>query len=267
MPADVVSGAEGWSVAGGPVGALVLHGFGGSPATVAPVAAALAGAGLSVAVPRLPGHGTHVEDLVPTRFADWSAASEYALAELAGSCRRVAVVGQSMGATLACRLAARHPEVVAVVAVNPLVLPADPQLVDMVRLMLDAGEMLADGGAPDLADPEATEIAYREIPLAAVLSLYEALHELEADLGRIACPVLIMTSAHDHVVDPLNSDHLAKRVAGPVERLALERSHHVATLDHDRDLVAARTVSFILRGTAAAAPEGRRSGSGDPTAG
>ncbi len=241
MPADVIPGAEGWAAAGGPAGALVVHGFTGTPATVRPVAEALVDAGFSVAVPRLPGHGTAIADMVPTRFTDWSAAVEDAYVTLARSCSRVVVVGQSMGATLACRLAARHPEIAGVVAVNPLVEPVDPELKELVQLLLDAGEVVGAGTGRDLADPNATDIAYWGSPLAAALSLYEALDDLQPELARIACPVLIITSAEDHVVPPRNSDSLAALVHGPVERLRLERSYHVATLDHDKDLLAART--------------------------
>ncbi len=250
MPADVIPGAEGWAATGGSAGALVLHGFTGTPATVRPVAEALLAAGFSVTVPRLPGHGTAIADMVPTRFTDWSAAAEDAYAELARACSRVVVVGQSMGATLACGLAARYAEIAGVVAVNPLVEPVDPELKELVRLLLAAGEVVGDGTGRDLADPDATDIAYRGSPLAAALSLYEALDDLQGELRRIACPVLIMTSAEDHVVLPRNSDLLAAVVRGPVERLTLERSYHVATLDHDKDLVAARTVAFVGRVTA-----------------
>ena len=246
MPADVIPGAEAWSTAGGPVGVLVIHGFTGSPATMRPVADALAGAGLAVAVPRLPGHGTAVEDMVATRFADWAAEVDDAYLALSESCARIAVVGLSMGATLACWLAARRP-VTGVVCVNPMVMPVEPALMELVRLMLDAGETVADGVGADLADPEAVEIAYAGAPLAPALSLYLAIEELQDDLRRIACPGLIMTSTDDHVVHPDNSDHLASVVAGPVERVSLDRSYHVATLDHDREEVAARTLAFVRR--------------------
>jgi carboxylesterase len=62
--------------------------------------------------------------------------------------------------------------------------------------------------------------------------------------------VLIITSVQDHVVDPSNSDVLAAAVTGPVERLRLERSYHVATLDYDKDLVASATVDFARKVTA-----------------
>ena len=46
-----------------------------------------------------------------------------------------------------------------------------------------------------------------------------------------------MTSPQDHVVEPGNSDILAEGVSGPVERVTLERSYHVATLDYDKELI------------------------------
>lgn len=249
MATPVIPGAEPWSAWGGPAGALVLHGFTGTPATVRPVAEALAAAGLTVESPLLSGHGTSIDDMVPTRFDDWAEAAEAAYADLASRCPEVAVVGLSMGATLACCLAARHPEIAGLVAINPLVVPAEPELLELIGLMLDAGETVSEGVGADLADPDAVEIAYDGSPLAAARSLYEALGPLQDDLPRIACPVLVITSVQDHVVHPANSDHLAALVSGPVERTALERSFHVATLDHDKDEVAKATVEFVLRVT------------------
>ncbi len=36
-------------------------------------------------------------------------------------------------------------------------------------------------------------------------------------------------------------------MAGPVERVSLERSYHVATQDYDRDLINERVIEFISR--------------------
>ena len=245
MQADATLGGEAWAAPGGPSGVLVLHGFTGTRATVLPVAEALADAGHTVSAPLLPGHGTCIEDMISTRYADWWAAAEVAYHDLAATNRSVAVVGLSMGATLTCELAIRHPEVAGIVCINPLVRPVERELLELVDLMLDSGETVSEGTGPDLADPEASETAYDGSPLAAARSLYLALDHLQADLSRIACPVLIMTSAEDHVVPPDNSDHLAAQVSGPVERITLPRSYHVATLDHDREEVADRTVRFV----------------------
>ena len=69
------------------------------------LAEAFAAAGFAVELPLLPGHGTSVDDMATTTFADWSEAVERAYADLAARCDRVVVAGLSMGATLAAWLA------------------------------------------------------------------------------------------------------------------------------------------------------------------
>ena len=242
--------AEPLSHAGSDVGVLVLHGFTGSPQTMRPVADALISAGFSVELPRLPGHGTAVEELLTTGFDDWSGAVESAYAALSGCVERVAVVGLSMGGTLAAWLTARHPEIAGAVFVNALVAPIDPAMLAMVDEMVQAGETVAPGIGSDIADPDAIENAYEGTPLVPLQSLAAGVVALQAALANISCPVLIMTSVDDHVVEPSNSDHLASAVSGPVERVALERSYHVATLDYDKDLIIERTIDFVRKVTA-----------------
>jgi carboxylesterase len=59
-----------------------------------------------------------------------------------------------------------------------------------------------------------------------------------------------MQAPQDHVVDPASADHVAGLLGGPVERLSLDRSFHVATLDYDKELVAERAVDFATKVTA-----------------
>ena len=82
---ELMPGAEPWT-AGGPVGALCLHGFTGNPTSMRPVAEAFAAAGFAVELPRLPGHGTTVEDMITTGWADWTAEAEAAYQRLAARC-------------------------------------------------------------------------------------------------------------------------------------------------------------------------------------
>jgi carboxylesterase len=81
-------------------------------------------------------------------------------------------------------------------------------------------------------------------------SLFEAATEIQPDLVRIECPLLLFTSPQDHVVPPADSDVLAAAVSGPVERISCDRSYHVATIDYDRDMIVERSLEFIARVTA-----------------
>ncbi len=246
QPADVLPGAEPFSAPGGPVGVLVLHGFTGNPSSMRPLAEAFAGAGHAVELPRLPGHGTTVEDMLTTTWADWSVAAEAALTSLQARCERVVVAGLSMGGSLTCWLAIHHPELVGIICVNPAVAPSADMLA-LVEAMVDAGETLMDGIGSDVADPDVAESAYPQTPLPPLVSLIEVSGETLPQLGRIECPLLLMTSTQDHVVPPTDSDVLAEAVSGPVERVTLERSYHVATIDYDRDLIIERSLEFVAR--------------------
>ena len=63
-------------------------------------------------------------------------------------------------------------------------------------------------------------------------------------------PLLLLTSPNDHVVEPAQADFLQSNYGGPIERVLLERSYHVATQDYDKQLVFDRTVEFARRVTA-----------------
>jgi carboxylesterase len=246
----VLPGAEPFSAPGGPNGALVLHGFTGNPQSMRGLAEAFAGAGFAVELPLLPGHGTAIEDMLGTDWGDWSSAAEASYQELAGRCERVVVAGLSMGGTLTLWLAERHPEIAGIVLVNPAVEPPAESFREMLRGILDSGNPTMPAVGNDVADPSQTELAYDATPVAPLLSMLEADDEIAALLGSIECPVLLMNSPQDHVVPPSSSEMVAERVSGPLERVTLERSYHVATLDYDKDEIERRAVEFARKVTA-----------------
>ena len=245
---EILPGAEPFSADGGPHGLLVLHGFTGNPSSMRGVAEAGAEAGFAVELPRLPGHGTTVEDMVGTGWDDWTAEVERAYAALAARTEQIVVCGLSMGGALTAWVGAQHPEVAGLVFINAAVKPV-PEMVEPLQAMADAGEELMDGVGNDVADPEVTESAYAKVPIRALLTMLRAAEDIDARLPSITAPALIMNSPQDHVVDPGNSDHLAAKLGGPVERITLERSYHVATIDFDRDLIEREVVAFARRVT------------------
>ncbi len=225
-------------------GALVFHGLTGSPQGVAGLGAALDAAGFDVEMPLLPGHGTSAEDLAGCGWDDWSSVAEAAFGRLAARSGPVMAVGLSVGAALAANVAAGRPGVAGLVAVNPLVDPPADEFLDTLERFLAAGERFLPGVGGDIADPDGHEVAYDRLPVAALLSLSRGLVALRPRLVDVRCPVLILTSRHDHVVPSVSSDVLAGAVSGPVERVWLEHSQHVATLDLDREELERRIIDF-----------------------
>jgi len=243
----ILPGAEPFSASNGQNGVLVLHGFTGSPQSMRPLAEAFADAGLSVELPLLPGHGTSPDDLIGTTWDDWSAAAEQAYLGLAARSDRTVVAGLSMGGTLAAWLATRHPEVAGIVLVNPMVEPAADSFAEMMRQLLGSGTDRMPAIGSDIAKPGCAETAYDATPVAPLLSLLAAVSELAPHLAEIDCPILLLTSREDHVVPVTNGDFLCEHVAAPVERVMLEHSYHVATLDYDQEEIEERAVAFATK--------------------
>ena len=156
----------------------MLHGFTGNPQSMRGLALALADAGFTVEMPLLPGHGTDISDMLPTRWKDWSEAAETAYDELAARSDSVVVVGLSMGGMLSVWLAQRHPEIAAIVVVNPLIAPPDADTLTLVESMIENGDEVAPGIGSDIAMEGAVESAYPGLPLRAALSLFAAASEV-----------------------------------------------------------------------------------------
>lgn len=243
----VLPEAQPWSHDGGPLGALCIHGFTGNPSAMRPVAEAFAAAGFSVELPRLPGHGTTVEDMMTTGWPDWTAEAEAAYQRLAARCEQVVVAGLSMGGALTLWLAEQHPEIVGLVCINPATMALGDEVLDMVRGMVDEGTLHLPAVGNDIAKPGVTESAYASTPLPPLLSLMAGLDSLQAAMATTSTPLLLLNSPQDHVVEPAQGDHLAGAWGGPVERVMLEQSYHVATLDHDDELICELAVAFAQR--------------------
>ncbi|MET7762070.1 alpha/beta fold hydrolase [Streptomyces sp. NPDC005336] len=259
----LLPGAEPFRHDGGEIGVLVCHGFTGSPQSVRPWADHLAARGLTVSLPLLPGHGTRWQDLAVTGWQDWYAEVDRELRALSERCERVFVCGLSMGGALALRLAAQHGSAISGLAlVNPGNKVHDPLAVALpvMRHLVPS----VKGIVSDIAKPGAEESGYHRVPLHAVHSLRRFFRLVDAELPQVTQPLLVMHSRQDHVVPPVDSERILSQVSSrDVSERLLERSYHVATLDHDAEFIFEETDAFITRLTAGREQEtGRDSGSG-----
>jgi carboxylesterase len=241
----LLPGSEPFTADGGPVGAVLCHGFTGSPASMRPWGRHLADAGLSVRAPRLPGHGTRWQELNRTRWEDWYGELERAFDDLRSRCDAVFAMGLSMGGTLTLRLAEeRGAELSGLVLVNPslLTLRRDAKLVPYLRWLIPS----VKGVAGDIRKPNSDEVAYSRTPVRAFFSLTQLWEATRADLAKVSQPLLVFTSRQDHVVEPENLRVLLRDVTSTdVTHVELSESYHVATLDYDAPTIFQRSVDFV----------------------
>jgi len=243
---NVMVGAEPFFFEGNDVGCLVSHGFTGSPQSMRYLGEFLAvEGGLTVAGPRLKGHGTSVEDMARSSAEDWIRSVEAGLQTPQERCSKIFMTGLSMGGTLTLYMAAMNPDVIrGVVPINGAAFVNNPDLAGLA--FMDAAPATVPGVGGDIKKPGVSELAYEDVPVPAVRQIYALMSVTRELLPRITCPVLVIQSRDDHVVVPDNAPFIIDNIGAEDKRLLwLENSYHVATLDYDKELIARETLKFI----------------------
>jgi carboxylesterase len=213
-----------------------------------PLAERCAEAGYSVELPRLPGHGTSLEDLVPRRWSDFVEVALASYDELAQRCDKVAVVGLSVGGGLTALIAEERPTIAGCVFINPMLKGPGVEIEQGLRDLIDSGlDVLATDSNSDIKKEGVSEAKYEGWPLRALQSVIDGVEVVDANLSSITAPSLLLSSRVDHTVAPENGDEIVEKSSGPVERIWLEESYHVATLDNDQELVESATLEFLAK--------------------
>lgn len=234
------------SYGNGDVGVLVSHGFTGSPASVLHLARGLADAGFNVECPLLTGHGPDWRVLARARAEDWLGDLQGGLDRLRKRSRVLFAVGLSMGGTLVLRLAQTDPGIRGVAVVNHALVFGNP-LVPLAFLLKHVIPS-TPGIASDILDSGVREPGCDRTPTAGVAEVHRLARLVRADLPRLRQPLLVMKSREDHVLPSRNAAITLAEAGSAVKELVwLEHSYHVATMDHDKDLITRACVDFFNR--------------------
>ncbi len=233
---------------GGPDGVLLVHGFTATTAEVRPLAHHLHDLGYTVSGPLLPGHFDRPEAVNRFRWQDWIATVTQAYRDLSARCDRVVVGGESTGALLTLLLAARQPEVRAVLSYAPA-LTLTMRRSDTVKLRLLAPFVTAipkAGGQPSEAD-ELWQ-GYMVNPLKGVVELLRLQSVVRPLLPQIRQPILIAQGRLDRTVDAGAPQEIYDRVSSDIKELHwFDRSTHCVALDGERESLFRITDRFIER--------------------
>lgn len=244
---EIIPGAEGFALKGCKDEAiLLLHGFTGAPSEMHPLGEFLAQQGYNVCCPRLPGHGTTLEDCEQSTAEQWYQVAEKACQLLLKKYSQVYVAGLSMGGLLAIKLAANYPIKKAMFFAPAIALQDKrvwlyPVLKYFIKYL------------PKLKKPlgrmSKYNITYKKMPTKPLGSLFKLQEECRKKLmQKIKVPVLIMQSKIEKTVDPLGAQKLYFRVSTPEanKRLVwLEDCGHIITLDKEYETVFREAGAFL----------------------
>ncbi|NMD43258.1 MAG: alpha/beta fold hydrolase, partial [Firmicutes bacterium] len=244
-------GAEPFLFPAGKVGCLLIHNFNGSPASVRQMGEYLAGKGFTALGVRMEGHGTEIEDLDRCRYQDWICSAEKGLLELRRHCSTIFVAGISMGGTISLHLAHLHPDKIAgAIAICP-----SYEVPWWMKLLVPPLKYVAKRitlNRPGTKDRSVVETGYQQISLSAAQEFIKLVDNIRNGLPLITCPVLLIASRLDSTAGVRGAPRLLADLGSADKDLFwVERSGHMVTLDHDKELVFQRTADFIEEKTAA----------------
>jgi len=237
--------SAGFTLSGGKIGVLVIHGFTGSPVTIRPWAEFLNKSGYTINAPCLPGHGSSWEELNETTWQDWFAEVEKSYLDLQEKCDRVFIAGFSMGAALALRLCQiRGAEVEGLIILNPAI--HDRRFILKFTPVLKYLIPSVKKGPTDIAKPNPPKHSYGRIPLKALDSMRKFWKLVEKDLYLIDLPLMVAYSINDHAVDPENSTTIIDNVFSvDIREVIFEKSFHNVPLDYDAEQLNIESKLFI----------------------
>ena len=214
----------------GSAGIIILHGYMAAPEEVALLGERLNALGLTVYLPRLPGHGTSPANLATVGWTDWAGAADEAWRRVSHLCARWVIAGFSTGAGLALHEAAVHPEryaaLISMSAPLGLVLAPGPFVRLADRLVAAAKRAgLAGGGAGFFANhPDNPAINYRRNCFHGVAEVQRLMRLVRDELGSIAMPALVMQGSGDRVVRRGSARDIHGALGSSVKRLVMVES-------------------------------------------
>ena len=235
---------------------LLIHGLSGTPYEMRYLGAQLAATGVRVLGVRLRGHAATPEDLGASNHFSWYESVVEGFARLHEFGDPNVVVGLSMGALLAARLAADQRDAVAglVMLAPAFFLPTRTRLA--LRLMRPArpwGNRIyfSSGAASDIHDHAARSIhpGTRLMPLGAALDLLDLSDRMRPRLAEVVQPTLLIHSRRDHTCPfDRNVDFVMRHLGSADKRaVALDESYHVIAVDSEKHRVAAETLDFVAQ--------------------
>ncbi|SDC15638.1 carboxylesterase [Terribacillus halophilus] len=237
----VLPDAEAFYFEGNKIGILVSHGFTGSTQSMRPLGEAYARAGYTVCGPRLDGHGTHYEDMEQTAYKDWITSVEEGYQWLKERCDTIFVTGLSMGGTLTLYMAENYTDIRAIIPINAAITVPSMENVNELENV-----RFLDAIGSDIKNPEVKELAYEKTPVQSVKEILQLMEKVKGNLSKVTCPALIFVSDEDHVVPPFNAQLIYEGIESERKSIfSLKNNYHVATLDHDQQVIIDKTLEFI----------------------
>ena len=229
---------------------LMLHGFGDTPQTLEYLAAYVHAQGWAVRAPLLPGHGRTLDEFAASRATEWISFARAELDALRARYHSIAVVGLSMGGSLATILASESKDVRALVLLAPyLSMPTRLRRAASLHHVLGVAiPFLRGGGERSIRDPAEVELnrAYGYTTPRLVFELSRVVARGRAAAPLVTVPTLIVQSRQDNRIPPEAAERAFELFTTAERRFMwTEGNGHIITVDYGRQAIFAAVVEWL----------------------
>jgi carboxylesterase len=255
MTIEYIEGAEPLYISGENRGCLLLHGAGGGTTWDLKEFVNLLHnkTGMTIWLPALKGFGTKPEDLYDVTFDNWLTNADDGVEKLQETCKKVFIVGHSLGGILALLLAAERKDINAVVTwsapigVQNRYLSLLP-IIAKIPLLRRAIPEKYPTPIPDWLKEQGW-IGYDWIPTSLGVLALEGIKRLKKCLSDITCPALIIQGSRDQVLSKDSADKIFNGMnSDSKEKWIIEGADHPIMNELEyKDELFSRTISFLER--------------------
>ncbi len=219
------------------VGCLLIHGFGGSPEEVAPLAKKLSEEGFKIVCPVLKGHTGVKNDLGNCTYLDWIVSAKEGLEALRKECDKVFIVGFSMGGLIALQLSQKY-KLIGVATLNTPIYYwdfrqiADNIKIDLINRRFDSIKRYIDSGN---AHPFKSLVNFRIL-----------LSKTKRILRNTECPLFVAQALKDDTVRKASARYILNGVSSERKVIRFyENSGHQILKSEDAQKVMEDVLGFI----------------------
>jgi carboxylesterase len=121
-----------------------------------------------------------------------------------------------------------------------------PHVTPTMAKILSKFQKMRSAVGNDIKRKNVTEYAYDANPIVGIYELTKMLKVTRANPAKVSIPTLLFHSTEDHVLPVSNTEIILEGISSKdKERVELTNSYHVATLDHDMEIIFEKSLTFV----------------------
>lgn len=250
-PGKIVKGAETFFYKKGKTGALLLHGFTGSPQEFTGLAKFLSKKNITCYCPLLPGHGTSPERLSVVNWYEWIEEVNASLDFLKNSCDKIYLIGNSFGGNLAVYAASNNPDIKGLIVMGMPIKFRRERLLKSLFLLLRTVKIFQKKYYPKnyRNNPYLKkQFCYTHIPLKSIPQILKVIKLSRKRLRKIKTPLFVINSEKDSYISEESTEIIKKETNSKIKKIFwVPESYHSVLSDKNKDLVIKEIYKFIKK--------------------